>query len=65
MERPNSPRPIKARQVKNRVRSMLIILSNNKIIVHKVFILLGQTVNSAYYWMFYGECEEMYEDFEL
>jgi hypothetical protein len=46
---PNSPRPKKARQVKRKVRSMLIIFFDIKGIVHKEFFLAGQTLNSAYY----------------
>jgi histone-lysine N-methyltransferase SETMAR len=46
---PNSLRPKKARQVKSKVKNMLIIFFDTKGIVHKEFILAGQTVNSAYY----------------
>jgi histone-lysine N-methyltransferase SETMAR len=46
---PNSPRPKKARQVKSKVRSMLIIFFGIKGIVHKEFFLADQTANSAYY----------------
>jgi hypothetical protein len=49
MKGPNSPRPKKARQVKRKVKSMLIISSDIKGIVRKEFILAGQTVNSTYY----------------
>jgi hypothetical protein len=45
----NSPRPKKARQVKSKVKSMLITFFDIKGIVHKEFVLAGQTVNSAYY----------------
>jgi hypothetical protein len=38
-----------ARQVKIKVKSMLIIFFDIKLIVHKEFVLAGQTVNSAYY----------------
>jgi hypothetical protein len=48
-ESANSPRPKKARQVKSRVKSMLIILFDIKGIVHKEFVLAGQIINSAYY----------------
>jgi hypothetical protein len=41
---PNSPR-----RVKSKVKSMFIIFSDIKGIVHKEFILAGRTVNSAYY----------------
>jgi transposase len=46
---PNSPRPKKVRQVKSKVKSMLTIFFHMKEIVHKEFVLAGQTVNSAYY----------------
>jgi hypothetical protein len=39
----------KVRQVKSKVKSMLIIFFDIKGIVHKEFILAGQTVNSIYY----------------
>jgi hypothetical protein len=38
----------KERQEKSKVRSMLTISYDNKRIVHKEFILVGQTVNSIY-----------------
>jgi hypothetical protein len=38
-----------ARQVKNKVKSMLIIFFDIKWIVHNEFVLEGQTVNSASY----------------
>jgi hypothetical protein len=46
---PNSPRQKKARQVKSKVKSMLIIFFDIKEVGHKEFILAGHTVNSAYY----------------
>jgi hypothetical protein len=46
---PNSPRSKKARQVKSKVNSMLIIFFDIKGIVHKEFVLAGHMVNSAYY----------------
>jgi hypothetical protein len=46
---PNSPRPKKERQVKSKVKSMLIIFFDIKEIVHKEFVLAGQTVNSSHY----------------
>jgi hypothetical protein len=45
----NSPRPKKVTQVKSKVKSILIIFSHIKGIIHKKFVLAGQTVNSAYY----------------
>jgi hypothetical protein len=50
MKGPNSPRPKDARQVRSKVKSMLIIFVDIKRIVHKEFVLTGQTVNSIYYW---------------
>jgi hypothetical protein len=41
--------PKKTRQVKGKVKSMLITLFDIKGIVHKEFVLAGQTVNSTYY----------------
>jgi hypothetical protein len=55
--------PKKARE--EIVKSMLIILFDTKLIVHKEFVLAGHTVNSAYYCAFYGECMKMWEDFAL
>jgi hypothetical protein len=46
---PNSLRSKKARQVKSKVKSMLIIFFDIMGIVHKEFVLAGQTVNSKYY----------------
>jgi hypothetical protein len=40
--------PKKARHVKSKVKSMLIILFDIKGIVHKELVLAGQTVNSGY-----------------
>jgi hypothetical protein len=39
----------KARQVKSKVKSMLIIFFDIRGIVHKEFAMAGQTVNSTYY----------------
>jgi hypothetical protein len=38
-----------AKQVKSKVKSMLIIFFDIKEFIHKEFILPGQAVNSAYY----------------
>jgi hypothetical protein len=47
---PYSLRPKKkARQMKSKVKSMLIIFFDIKGIFHKEFVLAGQTVNSTYY----------------
>jgi hypothetical protein len=47
---PNSPRPKKTRQAKSKVNGMPIIFFDIKEIVHKEFVLAGQSVNSAYYY---------------
>jgi hypothetical protein len=39
----------KAREVKSKLETMLIIFFDMKGIVHKAFVLSGQTVNSEYY----------------
>jgi hypothetical protein len=46
---PNSPRPKKARQIKSKVKGMIIIFFDIKKIVHKEFNMAGQTVNFTYY----------------
>jgi hypothetical protein len=48
MESPKSPRLKRARKPNSNVKIMLIIFFNIKEIVHKEFILTGETVNSAY-----------------
>jgi hypothetical protein len=48
MESPYSLRPKKVRQVKSKVKSMLVIFFDIKGIVHKEFVLADQAVNSAY-----------------
>jgi hypothetical protein len=45
----HSPRPKKVRQVKSKVKSMIIIFSDIKGIVHKEFVLAGKNVDSAHY----------------
>jgi hypothetical protein len=45
----NSPRPKRARQVKSKVKSMIIIFFYIKGVTHKEFVLADRTVNSAYY----------------
>jgi hypothetical protein len=44
----NSPRPKNAKQVKSKVKSMLIIFFDIRGIVHKELVLADQTVNSTY-----------------
>jgi hypothetical protein len=39
----------KARQMKNEIKSMLIIFFNNKVIIHEEFVLAGQRLNFLYY----------------
>jgi hypothetical protein len=41
MSRPNSARPKKVRQVKNKIKRMLILFLDIKWIVHKRFVLTG------------------------
>jgi hypothetical protein len=43
-ESPNSPRPKKARQVKSKVKSRLIIFFDIRGIVYKEFVQAGQSV---------------------
>jgi hypothetical protein len=45
----NSPRLKKVRQVKSKVKRMLVIFFDIKGIVHEEFVLARQIVNSAYY----------------
>jgi hypothetical protein len=45
-------------QAKSKVKSKLIISFEINEIVHKEFILAGQTVNSAYDWDFSGRLLE-------
>jgi hypothetical protein len=44
-----TPRPKKARQIKSKFKSMLIIFFDVKGIIHKKIVLAFQTVSSAYY----------------
>jgi hypothetical protein len=49
LESPISQRQKKARQMKIKVKSLLIIFNDIKVTVHKQFVLKGQEVNSAHY----------------
>jgi len=46
---PNSPRPKKAHQVCSNVKSVLTVFSDIQGIVHKEFVLPGQTFNGKFY----------------
>ena len=46
---PNSPQPKKARQVQSNFKIMLITFFYVNEIVHKEFVLPGQTVNQQFY----------------
>jgi hypothetical protein len=60
-------RPKKARQMKSKVRSILIIFFGIKGIVHKEFILAGQTpippatVNAICVWVCARVCKKNYK----
>jgi hypothetical protein len=62
---PNSPRLKKARQVKSKVKRMLINFFDIKEVVHKEF--LCQATQSILHTtvMFYSNCVKMWEDFAL
>jgi hypothetical protein len=60
---PNSPSPKKARQVKSKVKSMLIIFFDTKGTVQKEFVLASQTVSSAYYCDVLRRLRENVEEF--
>jgi hypothetical protein len=51
MECPNShlPRTEKARQMKSKVKGMIIIFFDIKRVVHKELVVAGQTVDSTCY----------------
>jgi hypothetical protein len=49
LKRLNSPRPKKARQVKRKVKIMLIIFFDINGVAHKEFVLTDQAINSTYY----------------
>jgi hypothetical protein len=55
----------KARQVKSKIKYMLIIFFDMKRIAHKEFILAGQTVNSHITVAIYGNCLKMHTDVSL
>ena len=45
----DSPRPKKARQVRSKVKVMLIVFVDMKVIVHYEYVPQGQTVNQQFY----------------
>jgi len=45
----SSPRPKKARMRRSRVKTMIIVFFDSRVIVHKEFVPPGQTVNHAFY----------------
>jgi hypothetical protein len=55
----------RARQMKSKVKSMLITLFDIKGIIHKEFFLVGQAMNPAYYVTFYGDRVKMCKYFPL
>jgi hypothetical protein len=57
-----SPKSLKPKQVKSKVKGMLINFFDIKANVHKEFVLENQTVNSSYYCDVYGDCVKMCED---
>jgi hypothetical protein len=63
MESPNSSRPRKATQVKSKVKSMLIIFSDIKGVVHKEFVLQAKQSIPHTTVTFYCNCLKMYKDF--
>jgi hypothetical protein len=48
-----------SQRVKLKSKSMLIIYFHIRATVRKEFVLAGQTINSAYYHDFYGDCLKM------
>jgi hypothetical protein len=63
MESPNSHRPKKARQVKSKVKSILIIFFDFKRIVHKDSSWQAKELIPHTSVTFYGNCMKMCEDF--
>jgi hypothetical protein len=47
--RSSSPRPKERRLQKYKVKTMLMAFFDNDSIIHKEFVPVGQTVNSAFY----------------
>jgi hypothetical protein len=60
---PNLLRLIRARQIKSKVKSMLIIFFDNEGIVHKECVLAGQTSVPHTTVTFYDHCMKMCKDF--
>jgi hypothetical protein len=46
---PSSPRPKKSCLQKSKVKTMLIAFFDSDSIIHKEFVPVGETVNSAFY----------------
>ncbi|UYV62485.1 hypothetical protein LAZ67_2000755 [Cordylochernes scorpioides] len=46
---PASPRPKKARMLKSRVKTMLIVVFDKRGLIHKEFVPQGKTVNAEFY----------------
>lgn len=46
---PSSPRPKKARQVKSKIKTMIIVFFDVRGIVHREFVPPGETVNQKFY----------------
>jgi hypothetical protein len=64
-ESPNSSRPRKATQVKSKVKSMLIIFSDVRGVVHKKVVLQAKQSIPSTTVTFYCDCLKMYKDFTL
>jgi hypothetical protein len=60
---PNSLRVEKARQVKSKVKSMLITFFVIKGVVHREFVLAGQAVILYTTVTLYGDCMKLCESF--
>jgi hypothetical protein len=63
MESPNSLRPKKARQVKSKVKIMLVIFFDIEGIVHKKFVLVDKQSIPHITVTFYGDCVKICKNF--